>query len=121
MSRTYKDHPVWVKSNDRKVFPVAYHHHIDYRGNSVDCDVDEPTIQSDKWRWKKNCGYDRFYYGDSPSKAEVNNDWHAPIRTKVRRELRSEAKEYNTAGDFEVDYLAPLDQRHSPIKGIGWG
>lgn len=120
MSRTYKDRPRWVKNNDRKLTSVAYHDHIDYLGYVVDCDVDEPTVQGDCWRSLKACGHDWRYNIFSPTKAEVNNEWHAPVRAKVRRELLIEAKEYNAAGGFIADYLAPLDQRHSPIKGNGW-
>lgn len=120
MSRTDKDRPEWVKNNDRTVAPVAYHYHVDYRGNALDCDVDEPSLQSDKWRFHRNCGYDQRFYTENPGKAAINNDWHAPIRTKVRRELRSEVKEYNAGGDFEDDYVAPLDQRNAPIRGHGW-
>lgn len=120
MSRTYKDRPRWVKNNDRKLTSVAYHNHVDYLGHLVDCDVDEPTVQEDRWRLGMACGYDWRYNIFTPTKAEANNEWHAPIRAKVRRELLVEAKEYNAEGDFEDDYLGPLDERHSPIKGHGW-
>lgn len=120
MSKTDKDRPFWVKQNDISLSRVAYHDHVDYWGNDVECDIEFPTVREDKYRVDRNCGYDIVgYYSwiDSPSRKIRHNEWFGPIRAKTRDAMISQVKEYNTYGLIETDSLDPQDHRNAPIKG----
>jgi hypothetical protein len=120
MSKTDKDRPFWVKQNDSSLLRQAYHDHVDYWGNEVECDIHLPTVREDKYRVDRNCGYDIVAYyawADSPSRRIRHTEWFGPVRAKTRDSMLAQAKEYNTYGEIYNDSTEPGDHRNAPIKG----
>lgn len=123
MSKTDKDRPFWVIQNDSSIYREAYHDHVDYLGNDVDCDIHLDTVREDKYRADRNCGYDvvkRYSFVDAPSRKKRHNDWFGPARSKTRDAMISQVKEFNSLGYIESDSAEPGDHRHAPMRGTWW-
>lgn len=124
MSRTDKDRPYWVKTNDPTLDrDVDHYHHPRWRAPNDDgvCDLG-PTPQARKERWSRSCSYSLPFHEarwhTAPPGWYVNHVFHAPERVRTRDVLREAAKEWNAthATDLEPE---ERQARHS-ARGMWW-
>lgn len=121
MSRTRKDRPYWVRSNDKtEKYRVAYHDHTGRHGD--DCTIDEPEVGRSFW-FKRDtpCGH----YLHMPHKCEPHGDaltllYWAPARQDERTYLKNAVKDYNTFGEVDEDYFLQEKTCNATYGGGYW-
>lgn len=125
MSRTDKDRPYWVRTNDKtEKYRVAYHDHTGRRGD--ECTVDEPEEHPSSWRgrggrWYSPCGHHLHVphicepHGDSASVY-----YWVPARQDEQTFLKNAVKDYNTFGEVDEDYFLQEKTLNGPYGGGWW-
>lgn len=114
MSRTRKDRPYWVRSNDPSEDRTAYHF-IKSTGQYgmptlLDCTSGctvhtSQNLPRSQWRQDTDpCGYvlnvSRNYH-NTPSRAERRTAYHRPNRTAARQYAKRAREAYNSDQDWE--------------------
>lgn len=114
MSRTYKDRPYWVRSNDPKEYRKAFHA-CAYL--NIECSLKENCVPTHA-RNNHSCYYMtpgmEYDYNFVTSK-EAHTDWHNPERLRERDVLREFVKNFNSGTvDLKEDDLdfANFQHRH---------
>lgn len=113
VSRTDKDRPVYAREADPTERRIPSHHHRNWRGEPLDCDLDAPTSQR-RNRWN-NCSYwipGITYYPGSPPRWFRRRQWYDPERLRERIDLRAMAREYNAHGDLDDGDFPCWQHRH---------
>ena len=126
MSKTTKDDPYWVKSNDPARRGNAHHrcraHGVYYREG--DCDIDMPLEATGNDR---RCRYfvgdhvqSRYRYTRGPSKAERHLDYWAPNRRRVRDSVADVKGQHRAGHDIDDSKVELGGHRHAPGHGGYW-
>lgn len=115
MSRTDKDRPYWVRSEDPLEPREEYHYHHDWRGNALECDLDAPAKY--KPSLYSNCGYRlrASPYTSGPPAWYRNHVWHDPERVRMRDELGEVRKLANAGEELDDVDVASWQHRHCAI------
>lgn len=134
MSRTYKDRPYWVRTNDKKEVREASHDHLHLGETRKSikfgeytiadyCTIDEP-LETDSFEesWKKPCGYDLSwsYSYFSVEKNRRNLLYWSPMRADEHKVTRNAVKDYNTFGEVDEDLYLREKTRHALYRGGYW-
>lgn len=135
MSRTKKDRPYWVKSNDKKEVRRASHNHEslgkivrNFRGKIVkydeECSLEVPQQHPSSDDHRSTCYYNlgygyRYWYSRGQDRDDRLNTYYNPLRTLERETLTKATKEYNATGDIEEDIFFP-DTHQSCMLGGGY-
>jgi hypothetical protein len=133
MSRTHKDRPYWVKSNDPAVAFIECHDHS-LLGRKVvgligsyeypsDCTIDVPR-KPGGWNINRNliCRHvlpDRAV-SDSPQKWARHELYYGPERLRTRDGMRRLTKEFAASGTVDDSGFQNYQHRHATIKGGYW-
>lgn len=139
MSRTRKDRPVWVRTNDKSEPVTVQHNHLaagttrgGYKGSadSMLSFVDECTEGAPtKYRTSFDqhevhpCGRSLSWQVKRAQWPERNNlraNYWKPERAEERAVLRRMEGEFNLNGEVDDDYLLPMWHRRSGLAHR-WG
>jgi hypothetical protein len=125
MSRTDKDRPYWVKSNDKtEKYRVAYHDHTGRRGD--ECTIDEPEEHPSSWRgrggrWYSPCShYIHLPHICQPHGTSLRDFYWVPSRAEERDYTTRAIKDYNTFGEVDEDYFLQEKTLNGPYGGGWW-
>jgi hypothetical protein len=133
MSRTYKDRPYWVRSNDKKEVREEYHDHLRLgetrKGKHGDfmvadyCTIDEPlktgTFQESR---ERPCYYELSwkYSYFKVEKRRRNMLYWSPMRSDENEVTRNAVKDYNTFGEVDENLYLRETTRHAIYRGGYW-
>lgn len=125
MSRTDKDRPYWVRTNDPTEDRVPHHDHIPrwWRRKRLvwdgECHLDDPVNHGT--RFDHACGYhlrfDRYW---NPKREDRRLYYYKPLRSRERDTLGKAAKQYNAGYEVDEDIVLPESHRHCMFPGGYW-
>lgn len=138
MSRTDKDRPQWVKSNDPQEDRQTYHNHFVFGAVYKSSEFyDECTLEKDD-PFHPSTGRDRtengkkkkkpcyYYYSpknfwDKVTQEDAHLSFWSPFRAHEKKQLKKLANEYNAHGEIAEDYIFYEKHNHALFGGGYWG
>ena len=122
MSRTDKDRPLWVLSNDPTVRRRQCHNHVGADGDPIDvCTLDDGAVPYwDETRRPCTWRFDLYRIVKFPSADYEAMIWWRPQRAATRDRLRLLAKQYRADGEIDDDLEPPPDQHRGSAVWRYW-
>jgi hypothetical protein len=124
MSRTDKDRPYWVRTNDPREDRVEHHNHVAPRWRTMyawdgECHIDEPSTRENRRSY--SCGFNlRYKRYWNPKKEDRRLYYYKPLRSRERDTLGKAAKQYNAGNEVDEDIVLPESHRHAMFPGGYW-